>query len=184
MYPLTLETERLVLREYREGDWVHTNQYESDPELTRYTSYEPRSLEQSRAFVLNVMAEAQKSPRAVFELAVVPRGKKDLIGKVGFAIRDFQNRDAELWFTLKREAQGKGYAAEAMRTLVDFGFRALGLHRLYGDCDPRNHASAKLMERLGMRREGRFRKNVFLKNEWCDSLIYAVLEDEWALVRR
>ena len=66
-----------------------------------------------------------------------------------------------------------------MRPLVDFGFGELGLHRLTADCDPRNHASARVAEKLGMRREAHFVENAWLKDEWVDSLIYGLLDHEW-----
>ena len=85
-----------------------------------------------------------------------------------------------LWFAFRRDLWGQGYAGEAMEALLDLGFGRLGLHRVYGDCDPRNARSARLMEKLGMQREGHLRQNWWLKGEWCDSLIYSVLEEEWA----
>ena len=88
------------------------------------------------------------------------------------------HRQAELWFCLAHAAWGRGYATEAVTALVDHGFGALALHRIFGDCDPRNEASAGVMRKLGMRFEGHLRENYFLKGEWCDSHLYAVLASE------
>lgn len=90
-----------------------------------------------------------------------------------------EHREAMVWFTLRRDLWGQGLASEAARAVVSFGFRELKLHRVFGDCDPRNGASARLMERLGFVREAHFRENWWLKGEWCDSYIYAQLAPDW-----
>jgi len=77
------------------------------------------------------------------------------------------------------DQQGRGYAAEAGRAVLELGFETFGLHRVYGSCDARNAASARLMERLGMRLEGTLRETEYVKGAWCDELIYAILADEW-----
>ena len=66
-----------------------------------------------------------------------------------------------------------------MRALLRFGFDGLGMHRIYGDCVADNAASARVMEKSGMRREAHLREQAWFKGRWWDSVIYAVLEDEW-----
>ncbi len=73
----------------------------------------------------------------------------------------------------------KGYATEASRALMDFGFAELGLHRIFATCDPANTASAHVLEKLGMKREGRLREHKWSKGKWRDSFLYAMLEQEW-----
>jgi RimJ/RimL family protein N-acetyltransferase len=81
-----------------------------------------------------------------------------------------------VWINLRRDEWSKGYAREAGRAVLDFAFgEALQLHRLSADCDPRNVASARLMEQLGFRREGLLRQNWWLKGEWCDSVLFGLL---------
>jgi RimJ/RimL family protein N-acetyltransferase len=83
---------------------------------------------------------------------------------------------------LHPEHHGRGLAGEAAAVLLRLGFEDLGLHRVIGRfdgrCDGRNTASAKVMERLGMRREAHFRQNELVKGEWCDELVYAILAEE------
>ena len=74
-------------------------------------------------------------------------------------------------------------ATEAVGSMVDLGFRALGVHRISAHLDARNTRSARLLERLGMRREARLAHNEWVKGEWTDDVIYAVLADEWAARR-
>ncbi len=175
--PLT--TPRLLLREFEEDDWRATHPHESDPVVVRYQSQDVRTPEQSRDYILRVMALAHETPRRVYDLAVVLRDGNRLIGRCGMSITDPELREATLWYVLDRSQWGRGYIPEAAGALVDFAFGTLGLHRIWADCDPRNPASFRVMEKLGMRKEAHFRENAFYKGEWCDSLIYALLDHEW-----
>ncbi len=81
---------------------------------------------------------------------------------------------------LHPDQHGRGYGREATLEMLRLGFEGLGLHRIIGRCDARNDTSARLMERLGMRREAHFRENEWVKGEWCDEYVYALLAAEWA----
>jgi [ribosomal protein S5]-alanine N-acetyltransferase len=179
LFTSPLTTPRLLLREFEEDDWRATHPYESDPEVVRYQSHGVRTPEESRDYIRRVRALAHEKPRRIYDLAVVLRDSHQLIGRCGMNITDPELREATVWYVLDRSHWGRGYIPEATRALVDFGFGTLGLHRVWADCDPRNPASVRVMEKLGMRQEAHFRENAFIKGEWCDSLIYAILDREW-----
>lgn len=174
-----LRTERLVLREFREEDWPALHAVESLPEVARYQHFEARTPDESRDYVLGAIESAREHPRHTFDLAIVLPGKDRVIGRCGLAITDPDQREAVLWYTLHPDAWGQGFTTEAARAVVDFAFRELDLHRIWAECDPRNVGSWRVLEKIGMRREGHLVENVWLKGEWCDSLIYAVLAREW-----
>jgi RimJ/RimL family protein N-acetyltransferase len=153
--------------------------FESLPEVARYQSFEPRSLAESHEYVLASLEAAREDPRHVYDLAVILKSEDLLIGRCGFAIGDPDDEQAVLWYTLHPDSWGHGYAPEAARALVGFGFRELGLHRVWADTDPENLASVRVLEKLGMRREGHLRENARVNDVWADSLIYAILEREW-----
>lgn len=176
---LPIETARLILRELDDGDADAASAWEADPEVVRYQSLEVRTRDETLEYIRRVRLESRVLPRRLFDLGVVRRDDGLLMGRVGLEVRRPEHREAELWFVLRRDAWRQGYAVEAARALLAVAFGPLDLHRVFGDCDPRNHASARLMERLGMRLEGHLRQNYFLKGEWCDSLIYGLLADEW-----
>jgi RimJ/RimL family protein N-acetyltransferase len=88
-------------------------------------------------------------------------------------------RQCDIGFTLSPEHQGHGYATEAVRLLLAYLFTARGKHRIIAYCDSRNAASAALLERVGMRREGHLRESTWAKGEWTDDLVYALLQHEW-----
>jgi RimJ/RimL family protein N-acetyltransferase len=176
---MELSTERLQLRELDESDAAACNAYESDPEVVRWQSHGVRTLAESAAYIRKVRAEQADFPRRLFDLAVVRRDGDELIGRCGLLVDEPETREGTLFYILRRDQWSRGYMTEAARALVGFGFRQLGLHRVYVDCDPRNTASIRVAEKLGMRREAHFVENARLKGEWCDSLIYAILDREW-----
>ena len=96
-----------------------------------------------------------------------------------FTIASLDDRTAEIGWILAPGAQGHGYATEAARLLLALAFDELGLHRVYAELDPRNTGSVRICERLGMRHEAHHIEHMWLKGEWTDTGVYALLEREW-----
>ncbi len=112
-----------------------------------------------------------------FQYAVKHRAERCLIGDVGVRLHD-NKMQADLGFTLAAEWQGRGYASEAVRTVLDDLFRR-GLRRVSAECDARNERSARLLERVGFRREGYRPANTWLKGEWTDDILFGLLASKW-----
>jgi RimJ/RimL family protein N-acetyltransferase len=174
-----LTTSRLVLREFVEGDWPALHAVESRPEVARYQWFAPRTPDESRSYVAGVIERATAVPRYSFDLAVVLAAEERLIGIAGLGVVDPDLPEGMVCFNLHPALWGRGYATEAARTLVDYGFRELRLHRISANCDPANVASWRVLEKVGMRREGHLREHARSKGQLVDSLIYAVLQREW-----
>jgi RimJ/RimL family protein N-acetyltransferase len=177
-YPLL--TARLLLRPFRDDDLDALSVIDGDPAITRYLYWGPRSRAEVRASLARrkKMTAIDKEGDAI-RLAVVLRDAATLVGDVSLQYRSREHRQGEIGFVLHPDHHGKGYATEAATVLLRLGFEELDLHRIVGRCDPRNTASAHLMERLGMVREAHLRENEFIKGEWCDELIFAMLDAEW-----
>ena len=92
-------------------------------------------------------------------------------------MEDREHRQASLGCAIARPYWGNGYALEAARSLVDFGFRTLPIHRLYAETNAENRAARDLAERLGMRLEGVLRHTKFFRGRWWDTAIYALLSE-------
>jgi RimJ/RimL family protein N-acetyltransferase len=176
---MELRTDRLTLREFREDDWPALHDIESREEVARYQDFAPRTRDESRTYVLESIAGARQQPRRTYDLALALKETGELIGRVGLGITDQEIGEAVLWYTLHPAHWGHGFTTEAARAMVDAGIRELGLHRIWADCDPDNVASWRVLEKIGMRREGHLIENAFIKGEWVDSLIYAILAREW-----
>ena len=176
---MLLQTDRLLLRRFRADDAPAVAAYRSDPDVARYQGWDaPFRLDAARRFVASV---AGRDPREEgwFQYALERRSDGALVGDVGVNRHD-EGRQAELGFTLATAFQRQGYAAEAVRRVIDFLLVEDGLHRVHAALDARNERSAALLERLGLRREGYEVQSQFWKGEWTDDVRYAVLASEWS----
>ncbi|MBI4728955.1 MAG: GNAT family N-acetyltransferase [Acidobacteria bacterium] len=151
--------------------------YASDPEVVRFMPWGPNSPAETREFLEKALAAAREPVRTEFEFAVTFRGEEVAIGGAGIRARGVHRR-ADIGYALRRDVWGRGLATEVAALLGEFGFGALGMHRIEATCDPENRASARVLEKAGMRLEGRMRGHMPVRGVWRDSLLYAVLEEE------
>lgn len=177
---LPIETERLLLRPLGADDLDAVHAYQSRPEVTRFLLWEPRTREETRqALAKRLDAKLPERDGEALHLAVVRRDTGKLTGDVVLWVTSQEHRQGEIGYVFHPDHQGQGFGREAARELLRIGFEELGLHRIVGRLDARNGASARLLERLGMRREAHFRENEFVKGEWTDEAVYAILAAEW-----
>jgi RimJ/RimL family protein N-acetyltransferase len=119
-------------------------------------------------------------PGKWYQFALEGRADGTLVGDLALCVRESEPREAEVGFSLAPAQQGRGYAREALRALLDHAFTTLDLHRVVAITDALNQPAARLLEAVGMRREGHFHENVFFKGSWGSEFSFAVLEREWA----
>ncbi len=177
---IVLKTERLQLRPFQESDLLAFAAYRSDPEVARYQSWTPPySFDQAVAFLENMKCARPGTPGAWYQLAVELQSRPGIIGDCAFQVLPDDERQAQIGYTFSRSFQKKGYATEAVRALLDFLFVEYRLHRVTATCDAENLASARLLERVGMRRESHLIENIWFKGAWGDEYSYAILDREW-----
>lgn len=176
---MNLTTQRLLLREFAEADWPAVLAYQSNPLYLRYYEWTGRTEADARAFVGMFLERQREQPRTKFQLAVVLRETGQLIGNCGIRKASAESPEADIGYELAPEYWGQGYATEAALAIVAFGFGELKLHRLWSWCVADNVGSARVLEKLGMRLEGRLREKEWYKGRWWDWLIYGMLEQEW-----
>jgi ribosomal-protein-alanine N-acetyltransferase len=169
---MELVTRRLVLREYERDDFEAVHRFASDPEAVAFVTWGPNTEDETRGFLDGWLAERAEVPRTGYTLALTTPGGRPF-GSVGL-YRDGPHH-AELGFAVSRERWGQGYATEAARAILDFGFADLGLRRIYATCRPENVGSSRVLEKIGMSREGRLRDHVLIRGDWRDSLLYAAV---------
>ncbi|MEV4669197.1 GNAT family N-acetyltransferase [Microbacterium sp. LWO12-1.2] len=177
-YPIV--TTRLLLRPITAGDAVTMHSYKSDPDAVRYVPYAPLTLDEVEQRIATTWS------RTVFTtegdgvcLAVEERESGALVGDVVLFWRSETDRAGEVGYIFAPRFSGRGYASEAVDALLALGFDGLGLHRIAARIDERNTASARVVERLGFRREARLVESEWFKEEWTTLLIYGLLETEW-----
>jgi len=171
---------RVALRRFQLGDVAEFVAYRSSEQVARFQSWDaPYPREAGERFVRQMMNQHPDTAGEWFQFAVVLRSTGQLIGDCAALPHADDPRQCEIGFTIATGHQGHGYATEAVRLLMGYLFTARGKHRITACCDARNTASAAVLERLAMRREGHLRQSTWAKGEWTDDLVYALLHDEW-----
>jgi RimJ/RimL family protein N-acetyltransferase len=177
-YPI--QTERLLLRPYERGDFDALLAMQSREDVVRYLYEDPLGPDDVRALLDRRLADTSLSDEGdTLAVAVVLRTGGEMIGNCILHWSSRQHQQGEIGFVFHPDHHGRGYATEAARPLVDFGFDEVGLHRIIGRLEARNIASARVLEKLGMRREALLIENEFVKGEWQSELVYAILDREW-----
>lgn len=175
---LTLPGERLTLREFHDGDEHALHAFASDPDVTRFTTWGPNTPADTRAFLDEVRDQARSKERNRFALAAVDSTTGHLLGSAELFVESREHRRGELGWVFDPAYWGRGYATEATRILLRFGFDDLGLHRIAATCHPDNVASARVLEKAGMTFEGRMRGHMRVRDGWRDSLLFAMVRHE------
>jgi ribosomal-protein-alanine N-acetyltransferase len=174
-----LETERLVLRRVRLADAEDVFAYASDPEVTRYLSWEThRSVEDSREFLRSLLERYRKGEPASWGLVYKASGR--FVGTGGFDAGVWtEHARAEVGCVISGEVSGLGLGTEALRAMISFGFKELGLNRVEARCVSGNVASARIMEKADMTHEGTAREKEFSKGAYRDMESYAILRRDY-----
>jgi RimJ/RimL family protein N-acetyltransferase len=147
---------------------------QSREDVARWLYWQPRSEAEVREVLATQIA---RPPETGVALAVELLATGEMVGHVSLTVGE--HRQGELGFVFHPDHQGRGYATESARALVAHAFEHYDLHRVYGRLEPRNGASARVLEKLGMRREGLLVENEWVKGEWQSEAIYALLAREW-----
>ena len=174
-----ITTERLILREFVLDDWPAVLAYQQDPRYLEFYPFITRTESDAKEFVQWFLDEQAESPRRRFQLAVVLQEIRELIGNVGIRRKPENEWEADIGYEIAPEHWRRGYATEAGAALIEHGFSEMGLHRISSWCIADNGASARVLQKLGLREEGRLRENEFFKNRWWDTLVFGLLKDEW-----
>jgi len=142
---------------------------------TRWLYGEPPTEAEVGEWLEGVIA---RPPETGVARAVELRTTGELVGHLTLIVTP-EHRQGEIGFIFHPDHQGHGYATEAARALIAYAFEHYALHRVYGRLEPRNEASARVLEKLGMRREAHLIENEWVKGEWQSEAVYALLAREW-----
>ncbi|MCM3387025.1 GNAT family N-acetyltransferase [Ureibacillus chungkukjangi] len=167
-----LESNRLLIRKFSMDDVQEVSKYTSSPVVMRYMPEGVMNEEETKKLVLGNMGENPK------KFAVILKNENILIGHMEF-FRYFGEHTYEIGWVFNPDYYNRGFATEAAQVLLNFGFTDMKLHRIIATCQPENIPSYRIMEKLGMRREGYFKKCIPCGEEWWDEYFYAILAEEW-----
>jgi len=180
---ITFTTDRLIIRDliYTDLDFIHL--LHSNPKVQRYATLDiPQSINESKDYLKNYIEQRHLSPRKEYGFCISLINKVP-IGLIGLSKGLSKFKNAELWFKLHPDYWGKGYVTESALQVIKFGFEKLSLHRIEAGVATENIDSIKVLEKIGMQREGLRRKILPIRGEWKDNFHYAILEDDQTLVQ-
>lgn len=176
-------TPRLKIRDFCWDDLAALVEMDTDPQVSRY---EPGRLtaDQIHYRLEGALEWAQQSPRTIFKLAVTLPPEERAWGRLSLKLNLPDIREWEIGWTLHPSIWGNGYATEGARALLAYAFTQLNAHRVVGFCHADNAASARVMEKIGMKLEGRLRETIAWNGAWADELVYGIVEREFQASER
>ncbi len=185
-----LETNRLFLRTFKATDVDDLLEYQSNPEIVRYIPWPERTREQVIAAIEKALtlgkSEITEDGDFIFlawqlkRVAGLEQFEGKVIGQSNLSLKSQADQCGDIGWVTHQDFHRKGFAYEATRAMMNFGFENFGLHRLVADIDTRNPETAELARKLGMRREAEYKEVEFFKGAWCDMWLYAILKSEFS----
>ena len=174
---LPLPTPRLHLRDFLPTDLQAIHAYASDPEVTRLMFYGPRDEADTMAYLQRMLQSQVERPRRTWELAVIQCADNRLIGACDVTLDN--ESEGDLGYIFARDVWGQGYASEAARVMVDAGFAQLRLQRIFATCAVEHGASARVLEKAGLRRRTVLHRYKEAKGRWWDMWLYNLTRADW-----
>lgn len=177
---MELKTKRLNITDLTFADLENIHYLHSLPEITQYNTLGiPDSIEITQN-ILNGWLDLQRNiPRVSHILCIRMTEMNQFIGLIGLTLGKMNYKIAEVWYKILPDYWGQGLATEALKEILKLGFSGLGLHRIEAGCAVENTASFKVLEKVGMTREGQKRKILPLKEQWSDNYIYGILDTDF-----
>jgi [ribosomal protein S5]-alanine N-acetyltransferase len=177
---MKLQTNRLVFREVSTDDLSNVHQLHSLPETDEFNTLGiPKSIQDTEIIISDWLALQNAKPQTSYVFCLDLVDTKQFIGLIALNIGKPKYRSAEVWYKIDSKYWGKGYATEALTTLLDFSFNVLKLHRIEAGCAVENIASIKVLEKVGMTKEGMKRKKLPIRGDWKDNYFYAILDEDF-----
>lgn len=177
VYFENIETERLILREVTKEDINEIYEVYSDPEVAKYDWFYPiKSEEQALKIIENYKEELECEEEITW--GIVLKESKKLIGICCLGDFDKLSRRAEIGYDISQKNWNKGYGAEAIGAIVDYGFKKLNLNRIEAFITPGNNNSIRVLEKCNFKQEGIVRERDYIKGKLEDGVIMAILQKD------
>jgi len=176
---ILLNTKRLIIRNFRDDDYKDLYEYLSDPKTYIFEPGQPITLKKSKKLCM------ERSKNNIF-IAIELKQEKKMVGHIYFNRIEPKEYDIfEIGYIFNKKYQGNGYATEAAKKIIEYAFLDYKIHKIIAGCDSKNKKSWKLLERLGMSREGKFKQNAYFRKDekeepiWHDAYSYGILREQY-----
>jgi len=175
-----LKIKQLTLRFIKQSDIENIHKLQSIPEVDKYNTLGiPKDLSETKSVMVSSFEDLKQDTIKRYTFVIELHSTKEFIGLIALNLGNSKYKSAEVWYKLLPKQWRKGYATEALKCLLDFGFNTLKLHRIEAGCAVNNIGSIKVLEKAGMSYEGRKRKTLPLKSGWSDNFEYGILEKDY-----
>lgn len=174
---MNIESLRLSFRTIQLSDAPGIFSYRSDPQTNQYQGWIPENLEEVEDFIKNKISKEFNQIESWHQVAIVLKESDELIGDLG--IHFLKNQEVELGITIAKQHQGKGYATEGLKEVIDSLFTNWNKEKMNGSVDPRNKASIAMLLKLGFQKEQFQAKAFQLRGEWVDDLVMVLNKKNW-----
>jgi [ribosomal protein S5]-alanine N-acetyltransferase len=172
----TIYTPNLKLRELEKEDLDAIYRIRSNKNIFKFVIWGPINFQETKKMLTKQIAFQNDTSRKVYVFAVAD--SINIVGECFLVITD-KFETAEIGYYFHPDYWGNGFAVQTVNALLNFGFKYLELHRIIAKCDFENFGSKNILKKAGFRLEGQFKKESKIKGQWRDSLLYAMLENEW-----
>ena len=175
----TLETERLILRQFRVEDAEPMfRNWASDPEVTKYLTWAPHANVEISRLVAASWVNGYADPKT-YQWAIEWKESAEPIGSISAVHVDDRTGAVAIGYCIGRAYWGRGVMPEALRAVIAFFFAEVGANSVRACHDPHNPNSGRVMQKCGMTREGTFRRVGFSNQGICDEVWYSILREEY-----
>ena len=173
-------SDRLVMRDLFLGDLSDVHFLLTRHETDKFNTLGiPETIQRTEFLLTEWIIAQSEQPRMLFVFALENRNNNQWMGLIGLQLRELKFRSGEVWFKIAPVHWGDGFATECLKRMLTFAFTELNLHRVEAGCAIQNIASARVLEKAGMKKEGVKRKILPIRGEWADAYSYAVLEEDF-----
>ena len=179
---MVIESERLIIRDYNFEDLPVIHELVKPLEIYQYQQWGPNSEEDTENYIKMCISQQSEKPRMSFELCIVSKEDNKIVGAIGIRVRSGASKKSDLGYWIRHDLWGRGFATEATKAIIKFGFEELGMNRIWATASPENIASLKVLEKAGMQLEGSMRDDMFVRGEFRDSTLMAILKKDYELL--
>ena len=176
---MEIVTDRLLLREITWNDLESIHNLHSVPEVDKYNTLGiPKNIDETRELMRPDIEAKREDPQERYTWRIILQDSAEFIGLAGMTLSNDKFRLGEIYYKLLPEYWGKGYATEVAKNLILAGFDKFQLHKVEAGVATDNERSIRVLEKVGMTREGLRRKILPIRGAWKDNFHYAILEDD------
>ena len=174
-----IESSRLKIRDFLKEDLDIVHQLVAEPDIYKYQHWGPNTLDDTTDFINMCITAQFDKPRLTYEMCILDLKTNEFIGAIGMRIKSQLSKKADLGYWIRKDRWGNGLGTEATKAMIKFGFEKLHMNKIYATAAPENKGSSRVLEKSGMKKEGLLKDDLFIRGEFRDSVLMAILKSEY-----